>query len=148
MTAINPPDLASTAGIPTQWSQDINVTPEGFIVGDTPAVVTEDLVFAASQDIPARTPVGFNASGDLVPALLAEENGVAPIGFTVARVVTPASGAKKGAPIYRAGVFDPALANWPASFDTAAKRMNAFHGAPTPTNIILRTKKTATVTTP
>lgn len=145
--AINPPDLASTAGVPQQWSEDLNVTAEGFIVGDQPAVVTEDLIFAADQTIPARTPVGFNASGQLVPALLAAENGVAPIGFTVVAVTTPV-GATKGAPVYRAGVFNPALADWPASFDTDAKKLNAFHGAPAPTNIVMRPVKTATPVLP
>lgn len=134
-------DLASLAGIPQQWSEDFAVTAEGFIVGDTPSIVTEDLIFAANQTIPARTPVGFDVSGNLVPAVLGT---TAAVGFTVIAVVTPATGALKGAPIYRAGVFNPALANWPATYDTDAKKLSAFHGAPTPTNIIMRPVKTAT----
>lgn len=145
--AYTPVDLASTAGIPGQWSEDLTVLGEGFIVGDTPAVVTVDMLFAASMDIPARTPVGLNAAGELVPALVGSvdpDDDIKPIGFTVIAVKTGATGAKKAAPVYRAGVFNPALANWPASFTTDALKMGAFEGAPSPTQIVLRPVKTAT----
>lgn len=272
MATITPPDLTALAGIPSQSSDTINPTPEGFISGDLPAVTTEDLVFAYSQTILARTPVGFDTNGDLVPAvagstagtpasgqatfsgvgtandtitigsitytlkasvtttanevkigataletiqnLVAAINGgpgagtvygsatvpnadvtarvdsstilgvaanasgvagnsiastksstaiswgastltggkdgggVRAIGLTVIAVTTPASGTKKGAPIYRSGCFNPDLINWPASYDTTAEKMKAFHGAPTPTAIILRAPKAATVSLP
>lgn len=272
MTTYQGPNLAPLAGIPSQGSDVINATPEGLITGDLPAVVTEDLIFAYSQNIPAWTPVGFNAAGELVPAsagagaaaratgaltfsgtgtaadaitigsvtytlraapttvanevkigataaetaanLIAAINGdagagtlygsltvphpdvtaradsstvvglvanvaglagnaiattetgtntsfgastltggtaqsgVRAVGITVIPVLTPGSGTKKGAPVYRSGVFNPNMLNWPASFDTDAEKYDAFRGAPTPTNIIMRAPKTATVTLP
>lgn len=145
MVTITTPDRAKTAGIPSQWKDDAVVTAEGFVVGDNPSIVTEDMTFAASQNIPARTPVGFDASGNLIPAVLGTTAAVA---FTIIDVVTPASGPLKAAPVYRAGTFNPALANWPASYDTAEKRLEAFRGAPTPTNIIMRPVTTMAVPQP
>ena len=66
---INVPYRAQSAGIPNQWSDTIVPVAEGLIVGETPAVVTEDMTFAVSQTIPAFTPVGFDGSGNLVPAV-------------------------------------------------------------------------------
>lgn len=140
--AITPNDYASTAGIPAQWSEDFGVTGEGFIVGDTPAVVTEDLVFATGQTLAARTAVGFDNDGNLVAATAT----IQAIGFTVVAVTTTTATA--AAPVYRAGVFNPDLAVWDATFTTAAQKLAAFHGAPTPTNIILRAPKTATPVLP
>ncbi len=272
MATITPPDLSATYGIPVQGSDTILPTAEGFVSGDSPAILTEDLTFAYNQTIPARTPVGFDANGDLVIAssgvgsalpasgqltfsgvgtandtitigsvtytlkatvgatanevkigataaetagnlvaainggagsgtvygsatvphpdvtartdatgvvgVVSNVNGVAgnaiattevgtntsfgastltggrdsaairAVGLTIVAVVTPGSGTKKGAPIYRAGCFNPDLINWPASYDTLAEKMKAFHGAPTPTNIVLRAPKSATVSLP
>lgn len=272
MATITPPDLTGLAGIPSQGSDTINPTPEGFVTGDIPAIFTEDLTFALNQSIPARTPVGFDANGDLTIAsagassavvatgqltfsgtgtandtvtigsttytlkasvtttanevkiggtsaetaanLIAAINGgagagsvygsdtvahpdvtaradtslivglaanvpgaagnsiattesgsntsfgaatltggrdsagIRAVGLTVIAVTTPGSGAKKGAPIYRGGCFNPNLINWPASYDTTAEKMRAFHGAQTPTNIVLRAPKSATVAAP
>jgi len=145
MVTITTPDRAKTAGIPTQWKDDIAVTAEGFIVGDNPMVVTEDMTYAANQTIAARTPVGFDGSGNLVPAVSATTPAV---GFTIIDIVTPASGPLKAAPTYRAGTFNPALAVWPASYDTLEKKLEAFRGAPTPTNIIMRPVATMAVPQP
>jgi hypothetical protein len=139
---INIPHDPQAAGVPYQWEQEINPGYVPLITGDQPALVTMDLVVAASQTIAALTPVGFNGSGNLVPAV----NGTtAAIGILVAAVVS-GSGTTKGAPVYRAGCFNPDAINWPASYDTEAKRMNAFEGAPTPTQIVMRRPKAATVT--
>lgn len=70
--------------------------------------------------------------------------GVKAVGITLVAITTPASPVE-GAPVYRAGCFNPDALNWPASFDTDAKKFAAFDGAPTPTNIIMRRPKTATV---
>ncbi len=138
-------NLAPLAGIPSQGSDTINATPEGLITGDIPALVTEDMTFAASQTIEAWTVVGLDGTGDIVPAVLGT---TAAIGITVCKVVTPASGTKKAAPIYRQGVFNPAMLAWDATYNTDEKKLEAFRGAPTPTNIIVRPVKTASVTLP
>ncbi|WP_292099363.1 hypothetical protein, partial [Mesorhizobium sp.] len=65
---INLPRLGPTAGTPSQWTDTINPALEGLIVGETPAVVVQDLQAAANQTLEAFTPVGFDDSGNLVPA--------------------------------------------------------------------------------
>lgn len=271
--AITPPNYSDLAGIPSQSSDTINVLLEGLITGNEPALLSVDRVFALNQGvIPARTPVGADANGDLVVAnygyqpgsagsgvltlsgnavagetvtigsvtytyratvgttanevlvganaaasaanliaainggagagtlygsataihpdvgarsngsgivgLVAKVSGLAgnsvattetmtngafgaatlaggndqvgarPIGITIAAVSTPVSGTKIGAPIYQCGCFNPNLINWPASFDTDAKKYAAFQGAPAPTAIVIRAPKTGTVVLP
>lgn len=144
MVTITPPHRAKLAGIPSQGSDDIVVTPEALITGDVPALFNEDHTVAANQTIPAYTPVGLNGSGDIVPAELGETEA---IGITFYDIETGAA-PLEGVPIYRGGVFNPAMLNWPATYDTDAKKVAAFRGAPTPTQIVIRSIKTATVTLP
>jgi hypothetical protein len=141
---VNLPSLGPTAGLPSQWSDTINPVLEGLIVGETPAVVTQDLIAAASQTLEANTPVGFDGSGHLVPAVWAEppegedpDTRVPPIGITLIKSVM-ASGQNPGIPILRAGCLAKHMINWPASYDSDAKKFGAFEGAPTPTNIVVR----------
>jgi hypothetical protein len=139
--AVNVPDRTQSAGIPVQWEDTITAAEIGLITGNEPALVTQDLIVAANQNIPALTPVGFNGAGALVPAV---SGTTAAIGILIVATVTGASPAR-GAPVYRAGCFNPDRLNWDASYDTDAKKFAAFAGAPTPTNIIMRRIKTATV---
>jgi hypothetical protein len=67
------------------------------------------------------------------------------IGINVVKVVTPANGHHMGSPVYRAGVFNPLALIWDASYSTEAEKLGAFRGAPSPTTIIMRRPKTATV---
>ena len=147
MATITPPDLAKLAGIPSQGSDTILVTPEGLITGNVPDVLTEDMTVAASQNIPAYTAVGFDGSGNIIKAVLGT---TAAIGFAVHDIVTDASGTLKAFPIYRAGCFNPDFLLWDATYNTAEKKkkLEAFRGAPSPTNIIMRPIKSATVTLP
>ncbi len=139
---VNIPSRAQTAGIPYQDSDVITAVDIALITGNEPAVLIEDLVYAYSQNIPALSPVGFDADGN-VAAVTAD---IKPIGISVVDVVTAASGTRKGAPIYRAGCFNPLALKWPADlYTTEAAKLAAFRGAPTPTNIILRRPKTYTV---
>ncbi len=266
--AINIPDRTQTAGVPQQWDDTITGADIGLITGNEPAVMTQDVLFAASQTIPALTPVGpgpdklwVPATDDVAPGvqatgqltfsgtgtaedgitigsvtytlkaapttganevkigataaetaanLLAAVNraagagtlygsntvehpdvyaradtttivgivaknagiagnsiattetgtgtsfgsatltngraaiGVKAAGITIVAVTTGVS-PTKGAPVYRAGCYNPDRLNWPATFDSLAKKFAAFEGAPTPTNIIMRRIKTATV---
>lgn len=144
MATITPPHLAKNAGIPRQGSDDIVVTPEALITGDIPAIFNEDMTVAASSTIAAYTVVGLNGGGEIVPAVSGTTQA---IGITFYDVVTGASPAE-GVPIYRGGVFNPAMLNWPASYNTDAKKLAAFRNAPAPTQIVLRSIKTATVTLP
>lgn len=142
--AVNLPNLGPSAGYPGQWTDTINPVLEGLIVGETPAVVTQDLQAAANQTLEAYTPVGFDGSGNLVPAVWAlpptgedPDTRVQAIGITLYKIVIP-SGQNPGIPILRAGCLAKHLIKWPASFDTDAKKFGAFSGAPTPTNIVVR----------
>lgn len=139
---VNVPDLSATAGFPAQYSEDITAVDVALVTGHEPAILQVDAIVAASQSIPAYTPVGKDGSGRLVPA---ESGTTQAIGITIADTVTSASTTYKGAPIYRAGCFNPDKINWPASYDTDAKKFAAFDGAPSPTNIVIRRPKTATV---
>lgn len=142
MVAITIPNRSQTAGIPAQWEDTIAAADVALITGHEPTVLTVDLLVAASQNIPALTPVGFDGSGRLVPAL---SGTTAAIGITLVAVVTDASTTYKGVPVYRGGCFNPDALNWPASYSTDALKFAAFNGAPTPTNIVIRRPKTATV---
>jgi hypothetical protein len=138
--AIDIPSSGDTAGIAASSTESItNFDP--FITGDEPSVVTTDELVAASQNIPARTPVGFS-SGALVPAVQGTTQAV---GITLVAVVTGAGETTTRAPIYRQGVFNPDMINWPASYDTVDKKKSAFNGAPTPTSIVIRAPRTMTV---
>ena len=250
MATYNPPYDAWKAGYPSQSSDIINDVLEGLIVGETPTVVTQDMVLAPNQvfDKPF-TPVGFNASNQLVPAVAASleltfsgtgtandtvtiggvvyklvavpadpndidigadaatsaanlaaaingaagagtlygtgtvpnphvtasvadavvtltakqpgaagnavavaesgtgtsfaggatalAGGIGAIGLTL-YPITVAANQTPGVPILRAACVAKHMVNWPASFTTDAQKLNAFAGAPTPTNIVVR----------
>lgn len=136
------PDRSALAGMPSQDAEDITSVDTALFSGHAPEPMNQDLIVAASQTLAAYSLVGFDGSGRLVPALL----GTTPaIGILVAAITTSASTTYKGAPVYRAGCFNPDKLVWPASYDTDAKKFAAFNGAPTPTNIIIRRPKTASV---
>ncbi|TPN04550.1 head decoration protein [Mesorhizobium sp. B2-1-2] len=137
---VNLPNLGPSAGTPSQWTDTINPVLEGLIVGETPAVVTQDMQLAASQTLEAFTPVGFDDSGNLVAALTGSADpadDIKAIGITLYKIVVPAA-TNPGVPILRSGCLAKHMLAWPASFDTDAEKFNAFAGAPTPTNIVVR----------
>ena len=140
--AITPRNGDLTAGVAGSNTEVINASPDPWLTGDHPPVVTTDELVAASQNIPARTPVGFNGSGALVPAV----DGTTPaIGIVVYETVTGAGDTTVRTGVYRQGVFNPTLINWPASYNTDEKKRLAFNGAPSPTAIVLRKPQTLTV---
>lgn len=142
MVDITLPDRAQTAGIPEAWSDTVTATIDDLLTGDEPKPITVDMIVAASQTIAALTPVGLDGSGRLIPAV---SGTTAAIGITVHAITTDASTTYKGAKVYRAGVFNPARLNWDASYDTDAEKFNAFNGAPSPTQIVIRAKKAYTI---
>jgi hypothetical protein len=145
MATITLTDRSASAGIPSQDTDTITAALEGLITGSEPAVLTEDMTVALSQTLAAWTVVGVDGSGNIIPAVLGT---TAAIGITVIAATTPGSGGLKAIPIYRAGCFNPNLLVWDATYNTAEKKLEAFRGAVTPTNIILRAPKTGTVTLP
>lgn len=130
------------AGVPGQWDETLTGNYQHLVTGSEPAVMTMDLPVAASQTLAPLTVVGLNASGALVPAVAGTTEA---IGILVVGVTTTASTTLTGAPVYRAGCFNPDLLVWDTSYADDGDKFNAFEGAPTPTNIIIRRPKTATV---
>ncbi|MGR9169634.1 head decoration protein [Rhizobium sp. KDH_Rht_773_N] len=145
MATITPPNYADQVGIPYQSSDTIAVALEGLLTGDTPPQGGEDMTVAANQNIPARTPLGLDGSGNIVPAVFGTTQA---IGFCLIDIVTGVSSTLTGYPIRRLGVYNPNLLNWHASYDTEEKKLEAFRGAASPTQIIMRRPKTGNVVLP
>lgn len=108
------------------------------LAGDTPAWADESYVVEdGAADLPLYSVVGFSAAGEVIPALTGSvdpNDDIQAVGFTAASFVN-ADGVKKVKVCRQAHVFVDALV-WPASYDTDAKRLAAFEGAPSPTAII------------
>ncbi|AID18320.1 head decoration protein [Rhizobium leguminosarum] len=100
-----------------------------------PHPVTEDFPVGENTTLPVNSVVGLSA-GNLVLAKTSA-TAVVPIGVTTVAVTTGA-GVTDRIAIYRAGNFNPAALNWHADYDTTAKKVAAFRGSPTPTNIVIR----------
>lgn len=142
---VQPINRDITAGIPEQWSETFVGINEGLIQGKNPPVVTEDMTAAANQTIPAYTPVGLDASGNLVPAVSTTTPAVA----LTLRVIVTGAAPLAGVGVLRGGRVNKDLINWPASYDTDEKKLEAFRGAPTPTNfVVVPVPRGATVTLP
>ena len=130
---INTPYLAHEAGVPGQWSDEINPVREGLIVSN-PDVVTVDATVAANQTITVPyVPVMRDGSGNLVPAV----QGTPAVGILLRPITTPASPVQ-GQPLLIAGGLNMDMIAWPASYTTEAQKLNAFVGADTPTNIVVK----------
>lgn len=143
MAIINPRNGDLTAGVAGQSSDVINASPDPLITGDAPALSTEPLPVAATQVLAARTVVGVDASGNVIPAVMGTTDA---IGFIMYAINT--TGAAAGAveiEVVRQGVFNPDLLVWDASYATAADKRGAFRGAPSPTAIIIRKPTTMSV---
>lgn len=143
MATINSLTLAQSLGVPEQFTEEILVSELTLITGNEPAVLTVDHIVAANTTFPALQVVGFDGSGNIVKAVKGTVNAV---GIAVAPLATAGTvGALKGAPIYRAGCFNPDALVWDASYATDADKFTAFNLAPQPTQIVVRRPKTATV---
>jgi len=90
-----------------------------------------------SVDYAQFTVVGLNSSGQLVPAIwdADPEDAVQAIGVLAQAAALGASGTGTGL-VWYSGNFNIDALGWHASFDTDAKKLAAFRGAPTPTTII------------
>ena len=135
MTVYTPPNEPWKAGFPSQSSDSVNAVAQGLIVGETPAVVMQDMTIAASQTITAMyTPVGFDGSGNLVPAVSGTTQA---IGVLMRPITTPASPVQ-GIEVLVQGCLNMDLIAWPASYNTDEKKLEAFRGAPSPTAIVVK----------
>ncbi len=132
---INTPYLAHQAGFPGQWSDSINPSHEGLIVGETPTTGTRDHVLAANTTFLLYQPVGYatGTSGPLVPAT----DAIKAIGITLYPIVTGATPAV-GVPILISACLNMDMLAWHATMDTEAERLRAFDGAPSPTRIVVK----------
>lgn len=139
-------DRSWDVGVPSQVSHDFGVTPSGLIIGEYPTQFTQDMVTAFSQTLAAYTVVGQNAAGEIIPATAAEPA----IGILLYPVTSGATGAKPVARVLRSAAINPFHASlvWGASYDTDAKKMNAFEGAPSPTQFVTRPLSHGTPVTP
>lgn len=142
MATHNIPDISATPGLVAQGSDTITAVDIALITGNEPAYMEEDMTVALSQTLAAYTVVGLDGSGNIIPAVLGTTQA---IGITLLAVTTPGSGALKAVPILRAACVNPAKLVWDATYDNDEKKREAFRGAPTPTNIIVRPIKLATV---
>lgn len=130
---INTPYLAHLAGVPGQWSDEINPVREGLIVGN-PDVVTVDAAVAANQTFAVPyVPVMRDGSGNLVPAV----QGTPAVGILL-RPITTGAAPLQGQPLMIQAGINMDMIAWPASYTTEAHKRNAFVGAPTPTAIVVK----------
>lgn len=135
------PNQEGGVGIPSQWSDTIADPLGPLFLSSHPDPLTIDYPVAASQTLGAFTVVGFDASKRLVPAVLGT---TAAIGVLAHAITTDATTNYKGAKVYRAGHFNHKRLVWDATYDTEAKKLMAFEGAPTPTQIRVGTAKSYT----
>lgn len=138
---IDIPNQEGTIGIPTHTTEDVLENDGPLFLSSHPDPITYDYEVAASQTLTAGQVVGFNGAGRLIPAVL----GTTPaIGVMAIAITTDASTSYKGAKVYRGGHFNHKRLGWDATYNTEAKKINAFEGAPTPTSIKVGTAKTYT----
>ena len=148
MATYTAPDRSWDLGVPKHEEHIFGVTPQGFIIGENPPQFVTDEVTAFSQNLAAYTVVGFNADHEIVPATA---TGVTrAIGILLYPVVSGASGVKPVARVLRSAAINPFYASliWGASFNTPELKMNAFEGAPSPTQFITRPLSHGTPVTP
>ena len=146
MATYNSSHLAHLAGVPSQESDTIAPVAEGLIVGPNPATFTEDMTVAASQTITSvYVPVGFDGSGNLVPAVSGTTQAIG----VLLRPITTGSSPIQGQPVLRGGRVAMDMIAWPASYDTTEKKLEAFRGAASPTQIVVvQRPQGATVSAP
>lgn len=138
------PNQEGGVGIPSQWSDTISSPLGPLFLSSHPDPLTMDYEVAASQTLAAFEVVGFNSDKRLVPAVLGGGSPITPIGVLAHAITTDASTNYKGAKVFRAGHFNHKRLVWDSSFDSEKKKVMAFEGAPSPTQIRVGTAKTYT----
>lgn len=110
------------------------------VLSDVPAYMTDNAVCAASQTFALYTVVAL-VGGELVPADISDAD---PANHDVAygilpTAVTTGAGENPTIPVIRGGHFNIDALDWPASYDTDAKKLAAFEGIASPGQIKLGT---------
>lgn len=134
MPTITAPDRSYMAGVPEQWEQDFGVTKEGLFTGETPKQFVEDIPVALDQELEAYQAVTLDGDGNIVAATATDPA----IGIIMFPVTTESSGELPVGRILRAGCVNPDVVVWDDSYDDETKKIRAFWGAPSPTQIIVR----------
>jgi hypothetical protein len=93
---------------------------------------------AAGQALQQFQVLGLNGTGKLVPATYAADASGVEAQFVCTQAVAAPAGAGVTVPVFFAGCFNPDALVWDATYDTDAKKANAFMGAPSPTRIMIR----------
>lgn len=134
MPTITPQDRSYMAGVPEQWEQDFGVTKEGLFSGENPRQFVVDMPVALNQTLVAYQAVGMDGAGNIVAAV----QGTPAVGIIMFPVTTGASGGLPVGRILRGGCVNPDVVVWGPSYTTLEQRLEAFNGAPTPTQIVVR----------
>lgn len=132
------PQSHLTGGIAAQSSDTILADQVDIYGGDTPAVFATVETVLTGQVIAARTVVGFDGSGKIIPAV---EGVTAAVGI-LPYAVDSTAGDIVGESIWRGGNFKPSALVWDASYGTDALKAKAFEGAPSPTQIVMTETRT------
>jgi hypothetical protein len=124
--------------------EDLDTYFQKFLLsGDMPRLASFPMTVKANETLAQFTVVGLDAGGKLVKAVFDDEEDGSPIkavGVLTQAVVGNAGGTTT-VPVFFSGCFNPAALVWDASFDTDAKKLAAFNGSPSPTQITLRARQ-------
>lgn len=134
------PQSHLTSGIAAQSGDEILADQVDIYGGDIPAVFATQETILTGQTLAARTVVGFDGAGKIVPA----EAGVVDAIGVLPYAVDSTAGDIVGEGIWRGGNFKPSALVWDASYNTDALKAKAFEGAPSPTQIVLTETRTFT----
>lgn len=107
--------------------------------GDMPRLASAPMKLATDTVFKQFQVVGFDSDNNLVPAVYDADPADAIQAVAVITQAVDTTG-KIGvtAPVFWSGCFDPDALVWDESFDTLDKKLEAFRGAPSPTQIIVR----------
>lgn len=134
---ITPQNGFSTAGVAGKYEETINPANLSFLASEHPAPIDRTHLVLTNQQLEALTVVGLDANGKVVPA---NNTTVPAVGVLVYPV--DSTGADVEAQVYRTGNFVMNELVWPAAYDTDAKKIAAFDGAPAPTHIFVTPTQT------
>jgi hypothetical protein len=111
------------------WSADL------LISGSWPELQPGVTFIVTADEVLTQFQVVGLTAGKLVPATTT----VTPIGI-MSQSVTGNAGGTTTVSVLMSGCFNPDMLGWDATFATDALKANAFMGAPSPTQILIRSR--------